>query len=168
MPADITEFKRIPQTAEDLVANKALVPENVALEPMEIAQPVYITDINGDPFEGDFILRLITSDDEMLASQVKLRLAGGAPINLLSSGEQAMFDAYAVCTVMFQKQEGKIDAAPAWWYKKPRRELPPELFGELYGALRSHAERYFRRNPETGEIETGRCIVKLGERRGQN
>jgi hypothetical protein len=168
MPADTPELKRIPQTAEDLVANKIDIPENVELEPAEVVQPVYITDINGDPFEGNFILRLITSDDDMLASQMKLRLCGGAPIHLLSPGEQAMFDAYAMCIVMFQKVEGKIDAAPPWWYKKPRRELPPELIGELYNALRSHTDRYFRRNPETGEIETGRCVVKFGERRGAN
>ena len=168
MPADIPELKRVPQTAEDLIANKVAVPENVALEPAEIVQPVYITDINGDPFEGEFVLRVITPDDDMDASRMKIALAGGAPIHLLSPGEQAMFDAYAMCIVMFQKQEGKIDAAPAWWYKKPRRELPPELVGELYSALRSHTDRYFRRNPETGEIETGRCVVKFGERRGAN
>lgn len=166
MPADIPELKAVPQTAEDLVANRVPVPKNVALEPMEVVQPVYITDINGNPFEGEFILRVITPDDDMNASRMKIALAGGAPIHLLSAGEQAMFDAYAMCIVMFQKTEGKVDAAPSWWYTKPRRELPPELVGEMYNALRSHTELYFRRNPETGKIETGRCVVEFGERRG--
>lgn len=168
MPADTPELKRIAQTAEDLIAGKVIALDNAELEQAEIVQPVSITDINGDPFDGEFILRVITGDDEMEASRMKVALAGGAPIHLLPLNEQEMFMAYALCIVMFKKQEGKIDAAPPWWYKKPRRELPPELFGGLYDALRSHTERYFRRDPETGKIQTGRYMVEFGDTRGTN
>jgi hypothetical protein len=172
MPIGQPNLNIVPDKLSDIAENKPVVetPEQ-ELEPAEVTQAVELTDMQGKSYQGIFILRVPTLADTLNIDRMKVRLSDGIPMSSLDPAAAAFFTALATCYVMFAqepKDSGRIDAAPGWWHTMTTKELPPQLIWALYDALRGHAQRYFRFDPETGESTTGRCVVKLGERRGSN
>lgn len=172
MPIGQPTVSIVPDKLSDIAENKPVVEaKQEELEPAEVTQAVQLTDMEGKSYEGTFILRVPTLADKLNIERMKVRLSDGIPMDSLDSVASAFFTALATCYVMFApeaKDSGRIEAAPAWWHAMTTKELPPQLIWALYDALRDHAERYFRPDPETGKSTTGRCVVQLGERRGNN
>lgn len=166
MPSGIPEIEKTPDSINDMGKVKAVVDE---IEPAEVIQPVKMTDINGTEYEGSFILRVPTSQDYMNIEKMKVRLAGGVPLAMFDPDAADFITAMATCYIMFAalpKGGEKNNPAPAWWNTMKTSEIPGELISQLNDAVRDHAARYFRYDPETGRNTSGRCVVEFGERIG--
>jgi len=138
--------------------------EEQKFEPEELHINVNCIDLKGRSYAGTFIARLITPEDIKEIAKIKVRLAGGLPLDSFQPEELALLNALATCARMFKKEaadSGRVDPAPSWWYSDDisTETLPLDLIFGLSDKVRVHTDRYFRRNLQTGKIESGRGLV---------
>lgn len=168
MPIGQPVVKDIAGTMSNLVSESK---EEQPLEPLEVSQHVKMTDKNGVTYEGDFILRIPTVGDMRKIEVTKSMLADGVPVSSLDPSAVSFLHALATCYVMFAakgKDSGEMDAAPAWWHTMSMDDVPPQLIWALHDAVRDHENRYFRPDAATGRSTTGRCVVELTKRSGDD